>query len=157
LTDRELGYHPSHPRVVAGEVVSDLGWDGTFGPFFEAGPGGPVVNAADVHRADQTRAAFDGNLGFSGLDAITTAAMILRMDEVRFCRSMVLTPNGFPRAWLVAVERVPDWATWNSSIWPVLNSALSGDGLIFAFAQVDPTPQPVGAPPLRSHYAVMKS
>jgi hypothetical protein len=154
LTDRELGYHASHPRVAAGEVPEQLGWDGGFGPFFETVAGARFVNAADIHRSDQTRAAFDGDLGFSGLDAITAAEMILRMDELRSCRTNVLTPNGFSPSWLIAVERVPDWSGWTSTVWPKLNAALAGDGLIFVFALVDPTPQPVGDPPLRSHYTV---
>jgi hypothetical protein len=157
LTDGELGYHPQHPRVVAGEVPTQLGWDGDFGPFFEVVSGAQLVNASDVHRADQTRAAFDGKVGFSGLDLVTTAEMILRMDEFRFSKSKVLTPNGFPRAWLVAVERVPVWSTWTSTIWPKLSASLSGDGLIFVFAQVNSSPQPIGDPPLRVHYAVIKS
>ena len=156
LTDRELGYHPSHPRVLAGEVATQLGWDGDFGPFFETVGGAQFVNASDIHRADQTRAAFDGKLGFSGLDEMTTDEMILRMDELRFCRSKVLTPNGFPRAWLVAVERVPAWSGWISTVWRKMNATLSGDGLIFAFAQVNSTPQPLGDPPLRTHFAVMR-
>jgi hypothetical protein len=157
LTDREIGYHPSHPRVIAGEVATQLGWDGEFGPFFETVAGTRFINAADIHRADQTRAAFDGKLGFSGLDEMTTAEMILRMDEFRFSRSKVLIPKGFPRAWLVAVERVPAWSSWISTVWPKMDTALTGDGLIFAFAQVDSTPQPIGDPPLRSHYAVIKT
>src|SRR5690606_10991582 len=33
LTDRELGYHPLHPRVVQREVEAEPGWDGDSGPF----------------------------------------------------------------------------------------------------------------------------
>jgi hypothetical protein len=157
LTDREIGYHPQHPRVIASEVASQPGWDGEFGPFFETVAGTLFVNAADIHRSDQTRAAFDGRLGFSGLDEMTTAEMIRRMDEFRFSQSKVLTPSGFPRAWLVGVERVPAWPSWTSTVWPRMNATLTGDGLIFAFAQVDATPQPVGDPPLRSHYTVLRS
>jgi hypothetical protein len=157
LTDREIGYHPDHPRVAAGEVASQLGWDGEFGPFFETVAGARFVNAADVNRSDQTRAGADGKIGFSGLDALDSAEMIRRMEEIRFCRAKVLTPNGFPRAWLVAVERVPDWSTWASSVLPVLNAALTGDGYVFTFAQANPASQPVGDPPLRRRFAVIKT
>ena len=96
LTDRELGYHPNHPRVLAGEVATQLGWDGEFGPFFETVAGTRLVNAADVHRLTRPARCIDGKLGFSGLDELTTPEMILRMNEFQFSRSKVLIPSGFP-------------------------------------------------------------
>src|SRR5207248_7263575 len=43
LLDGELGYHPNHPRVQSGEVASQRGWDGEFGPFFEQAGGQSAV------------------------------------------------------------------------------------------------------------------
>jgi hypothetical protein len=155
LTDGELGYNAKHPRVLAGEVTATLGWDGETGPYLTAS--GATVNAANVNRSDQTRQAFDGKLGFSGLDKIQTQDFIARMEALRFAQSQIPTPTPTQSGpWLVTVEAVPLWQSWTSSVAGKLNATLSGPGHLFVFAYVNATPIPVGDPPLRLEYPVLQ-
>ena len=50
LLDQEIGLHPRHPKVLAGEASSSRGWDGEFGPFFANG--GVNVNFASIERSE---------------------------------------------------------------------------------------------------------
>lgn len=155
LTDGELGYHPGHPRVAAGETVTNLGWDGDHGPFFTQHDGKTWVNASSPNRADETRAAFDGKLGFSGLDALTTHETIGRMNALRFCRAEVLPLAVLDDVWLVTVEVVREWGVWVSAVNPKLDATLSGPGLIYVFVRAGTTPTPTGDPPLRQEFEVL--
>jgi len=155
LTDGELGYNPGHPRVVSGEQGSSLGWDGDTGPFLFSRGDSLWVNASNPERADETRAALDGQLGFSGLDRLTTVEAIDRMEALRFCRDRVLSHLTSSPAWLVTVEAVPDWAVWSSAVQPPMTAALNGPGLLFEFVECLPTPVPVGDPPLRLSFEVL--
>jgi hypothetical protein len=139
LLDSELGYHPKHPRVLAGEVAESLGWDGDHGPFFETKNKKEVVNASNPIRADQTFSALNGQLGFSGLDLIDASELLRRIEELIFCREKILRRGGISplNAWLVSVEKVKDWNRWSSTVWPRANKALSESGYIFVFAEVD--------------------
>jgi hypothetical protein len=160
LLDAELGYHPQHPRVLAGEVATSVGWDGDQGPFFETRAGQMTINASNSLRADQSQAALAGMLGFSGLDRVDSIQFIRRMEELIFCRGKVFPAVGVPLAapWLVTVERVDNWATWASATLPRGNVALTGDGFIFIFATVD-TSSVVNAanPPYRVAFTVSKT
>jgi hypothetical protein len=60
MMDGELGYHPQHPRVTAGEVASHNGFDGEFAPFFESISGTSVVNFTDRNRSDYVSNALNG-------------------------------------------------------------------------------------------------
>lgn len=155
LTDGELGYHPGHPRVGAGETATNLGWDGDHGPFLTQHDGKAWVNASNPDRADETRAAFDGKIGFSGLDQVTTGGMIDRMNALRFCRSSVLPLATASPVWLVTVEVVKDWGAWASAVNPKLKPALSGPGLIFVFIRAVAPPTPIGDPPLRQEFEAL--
>lgn len=155
LTDAELGYHPGHPRVIGGELGSSVGWDGDTGPFLFKRGADLWVNASNPERADETRAALDGKLGFSGLDQVTTAEALQRMQALRFCRDTILPELTSSAAWLVTVESVPDWTAWRSSVQPALDAALQGSGLMFEFIECLPAPVPVGDPPLRLSFAVV--
>jgi hypothetical protein len=139
LMDRELGYHPQHLRVVAGEVQSQNGCDGEFGPFFETVQGGTVVNFADHDRSDYVTNALKGLMGFSGLERATATEMIARMEALRFCIS-VLPPNTDTvpntRLWLVSAEKVDNWNQWQSRIYPRANTILTGAGYIYSFVDV---------------------
>lgn len=157
LLDGELGYHPQHPRVLAAEVASSTGWDGDQGPFVESRGGQTVVNASNPLRSDQSQAALAGDIGFSGLDRIDSFEFIRRIDELIFCRGKVFPAVGvaFSNPWLVTVERVADWATWASAVFPRANAALSGDGFIFIFASVDSSSAANAAnPPYRLAFTV---
>lgn len=139
MLDRELGYHPQHPRVRAAEVTSSVGWDGDQGPFLGNSGGPIVVNASNPLRSDQSQAALAGTIGFSGLDRVDSVEFIRRIEELIFCRGKVFPAIGITltNPWLVTVERVDNWATWASTVLPRANAALTGDGFIFVFAAVD--------------------
>ncbi len=158
LTDGELGYNKKHPRVIGGEVAANIGWDGETGPFFVTTAGGTIINAASAARSDQSRQALDGNLGFSGLDLINTTAFIERLAALRFVKGDL--PHASPPQsdpWLVTVEAVADWTVWASAGLPKLSAALSGSGLLFSFAYVDPAPTPSGDPALRLEFKVLRT
>jgi hypothetical protein len=94
LLDSEIGYHPNHPRVQAGEVDSSRGWDGDFGPFLTDND--EQLDCSDKDRADLTRRAFDGEVGFSGLDQVTTEELIRRMQELRVLLRRLVKTNKDP-------------------------------------------------------------
>jgi hypothetical protein len=160
LMDSELGYHPQHPRVVAGEVTSRNGCDGEFGPFFESMQGRTFVNFADRDRSDYVSNALKGLFGFNGLERVTSAEMIARMEVLRFCiRNLPPTDDVVPntRLWLVSAEKVEDWNSWNSRIYPRANSVLAGAGYIYNFVEVtasDTNGVPVGDPAFRRRHQV---
>lgn len=156
LTDSEIGYNPGHPRVVNNEVTATHGWDGDTGPFYRAEDGKDRVNAMNVNRADQTRQAFDGLIGFSGLDGIDTTMFIDRLEAIRFARAQLRAPmDGESEPWLVNFEVVDDWSTWNSEVLKKLDTTLNGRGFAFDFAYVDPRRRAAGDPPLRLEYDVL--
>ena len=158
LSDSELGYHANHPRVLAGEVAASRGWDGDFGPFLVRANGMLWGDCSDPNRADLTRQAFDGHMGFSGLDRVTTAELIRRMEEMRFCLGLLLPTASDPvlasNFWLVTFEPVPSWTTWSSAVLPRANAQLTGPGYIFVYAAAETTGQPFGSPPLRRRHRV---
>jgi hypothetical protein len=86
LTDRELGYHPKHPRVLAGEVTSDAGWDGDYGPYLSSEPGAQFVYASNPLRADLTKSALDGKVHLAGLDNITPEEFVSRVHALNWSR-----------------------------------------------------------------------
>jgi hypothetical protein len=144
---------------LAGEVAASVGWDGDNGPFFETKNAKEFVNASNPLRADQTIAALNGQLGFSGLDQVDTQEFLRRIEELLFCRQKILPGSGLTavNAWLVAVEQVPNWATWTSSVWPRANSVLTGSGYIFVFSEViEATKTNAANPPLRLSFEVRK-
>jgi len=165
LLDAELGYHASHPRVAAGEATPGDGWDGDCGPFFETVDNRDFVNASDPERADLTRTALDGRVGFSGLDKVDGRELVLRMEALRVCTSfmqddsaqVVLLHAPASGPWLVTVERVEKWSSWASKVLPRAPGISAGLGYVFVFAQVDWEHRvPVGDPPLRRRFPVVR-
>jgi hypothetical protein len=154
LIDSELGYHPQHPRVVAGEVSSQAGCDGEFAPFFESISGNNFVNFADKDRSDYVTNALNGLFGLNGLESVSSAQMIARMEALRFCIK-TLPPNNDlvlkTGLWLVTAEQVKDWQAWNSTVNPKANAALKGSGHIYTFVdgQTPGGGTPVTDPPTR--------
>jgi len=160
LLDGELGYSPDHPRVLAGEVDSNLGWDGDYGPFLFEENGGRYLNCSDENRADLTRRAFDGKVGFSGLDRVTTEELIRRMEELRFCLGILLPsakdPVKVSPYVLATVERVQSWSAWKSKVLRRASTDLQGAGFIFVFARVADEYDALGDPPLRRRIEVRR-
>lgn len=166
MTDNELGYHPQHPRVTAGEVRSRQGWDGLFGPFFESVNGKNYGNFADFNRADYVTSSIQNLFGFNGLELNNATEMISRMDALRFCIKILppgndVVPN--TRLLLVVAEKVNDWKSWNSKTYPRANGNLTGAGYIYTFVEVininnDRNPSDGGIavndPPIRRRYEI---
>lgn len=157
LTDAELGYIAEHPRVIANEVNSAPGWDGDYGPYIVTIAGARFIDASNPLRADQTRAALEGRLGFSGLDAVNATDFIRRMEALRWCRKNI-DANGFDIAagWLITFEVVNDWASWGSMIWRKADPSLVGPGMIFLFA-LTLHGKEYGNPPLRCRFPVRQT
>ncbi|MDC0711900.1 hypothetical protein POL68_25760 [Stigmatella sp. ncwal1] len=132
LLDAELGYHPEHPRVKAGEVVSAPGWDGEHGPFLVQEGNRRFMNFANRFRADYVSQALAGRLRLGPLAQVTSQELIARMEALRFCLLRVLPPAGdtVPNSTLVVVtlEPVVDWGSR-----PFRDTALSGGGYYFVF------------------------
>jgi hypothetical protein len=168
MMDNELGYHPQHPRSVAKEVLSRQGWDGLFGPFFESVDGKNYSNFADFNRADYATSSLQNLFGFNGLELNTATEMIARMDALRFCIRILppatdTVPN--TRLLLIVAEKVNNWKTWSSKIYPKANNILTDAGYIYIFAELvnpntDPNPSNGGIaltnPPIRRRYEVSK-
>lgn len=166
LTDRELGYHPQHPRVLAKEVVSELGWDGDYGPCVIPANGKRYVHASNPLRADLTKSALEGKIHFGGLDAITTEAYISRIHALNWCRENIdewcqlnfgtVFNHRESGWWLVSFEEVPKWEDWNSAVLPRVSDELSGEGYVFVFATVGDREE-FESPPIRLRYPLINS
>ena len=164
LTDRELGYHPRHPRVLAKEVVSEVGWDGDHGPYLSSETVTRHVYASNPLRADLTKAALDGKVHFAGLDEITTEAYISRIHALNWCRENIeewcrlkfgtVFNHRQSGWWLVSFEVVPKWEDWRSTVLPRLSEDLIGPGYIFVFATVGDREE-FESPPLRVRYPLL--
>lgn len=164
LTDRELGYHPQHPRVLAKEVDSASGWDGDFGPHLSHVSGNWYVYASNPMRSDLTKSALDGNVHLAGLDRLTSAAFISRIHALSWCRSKAdewcrlkfgtVFDHRDSGWWLVTFEVVPKWETWQSSVLPRLSGDLTGEGYIFVFASVGDREE-FESPPTRLRYQLL--
>jgi hypothetical protein len=161
LLDSELGYHADHPRTKAKEVKSVLGWDGDNGPFIQKIKGSLFVNAANPARSDQVQAAIQGKLGFSGLNIVSGAELIQRIEDLLFCKRTLSSTSVGSDSWLVTAEKVDNWSTWNSSILPRAEGEagmqLAGSGFIFVFARVQLPPMEDGDPPMRLLFQVFNT
>lgn len=165
LTDRELGYHPQHPRVLAKEVTSEAGWDGDYGPYLSPASGTTCyVYASNPLRADLTKSALDGNVHFAGLDAITTEEYLSRIHALNWCRENVdewcrlnfgtVFSHRESGWWLVSFETVPKWEDWKSTVLPRFSTDLTGAGYIFVFASVGDRDE-FESPPIRLRYPLL--
>lgn len=134
--DDELGFHPRHPAVLAGQASAGRGWDGEFGPFF-ATP--TQINFASLDRSDYTVAAMEGRIQPGPLQRIDAIEQIARMEGYRDC---VLSAHGILGSAaavsatplrLITAEKVADWSTRPDR----LNNAVTGAGYLYVF--VTPT------------------
>ncbi|ESP91771.1 hypothetical protein [Pseudoalteromonas luteoviolacea] len=157
LLDKELGYHPAHPRVLSQEVSANLGWDGEHGPFIESENGQNYVNCAHRNRSDYVSNALANKIGFNGLDKVPAEEMIQRMDVLRACfdslRRQTVTNN---QLWMVNAEKVPSWQNWHSTVLPKASNSLEGIGYIYRFAIVGQNAVDVEATPItRERYELV--
>jgi hypothetical protein len=141
LLDQELGFHPNHPKVLAGAAVSHPGWDGEFGPFFTSN--GTKVNFASIERSDYTLAALNGRISLGLLGQIETEEQLARMDAFRECADRIRDTSQLMDAFdslLVSAEKIPDWSQRADRFAP----SLTGPGYLYVFVdkgndQEDPT------------------
>lgn len=164
LTDRELGYHPQHPRVLANEVTIEEGWDGDYGPYLSRNTDAQYVIASNPLRADLTKTTLDEKVHFAGLDEVTTEAFISRIHALSWCREKIdewcrykfgmVFNHRQSGWWLVSFEVVPKWEDWRSSVLPRLNEDLIGAGYIFEFVTVG-DPDEFECPPIRVRYPLL--
>ncbi len=122
LLDEELGYHPNHPRVQAGDVPPSRGWDGEYGPYLETlADGRRCVNYADIFRSDYVANALRGHFDASRLVHIDSCELIRRMACLGLCIEHLPSEQGGgllaslfgkkektvakTRLWLVSAER----------------------------------------------------
>ncbi|MCU1246993.1 MAG: hypothetical protein JWQ49_22 [Edaphobacter sp.] len=141
LLDPELGFHPNHPKVLAGVAVSHPGWDGEFGPFLTSN--GTKVNFASIDRSDYTSAALDGRISLGLLGLIETEEQLARMDAFRECADRIRDTKKLMdafRSLLVSAEKISDWSQRADRFDP----SLTGPGYLYVFVdkvngQEDPT------------------
>ena len=134
MLDRELGYHPQHPLVLAHAVASSPGWDGEFGPFFEQGH--KFVNYADKQRSDYVSNALAGLVQVSLFSQVSADEFIGRMDALRACiRKLPVSPHVVSRSdlLLVTAEKIADWGLRPDRG----DIRLQGPGALYVFAKVD--------------------
>jgi len=147
LLDDELGVHPDSPRARRGEVKAFSGWDGGYGPFFQAFGdigGAPVagstapaagakgVNYASMDRTDYVSNAIAGTFGQSLFEHLDAPTLIERMEVQRLCIA-ALPPGGdeveLTALWLVEADAVADMSA--------VDEALTGHGYRFRFVVPD--------------------
>jgi hypothetical protein len=140
LLDHELGLHPKHPKVLAGEASSSPGWDGEFGPFFAEN--GSEVNFASIERSDYTMSAFDGKMGLGLLGQIQIEEQLARMEAFRECADRIrgTKPMKNFRGLLVTAEKIVDWSKRADRF----ATSLAGPGYLYVFVDLlqageDPT------------------
>ncbi len=141
LLDRELGFHPDHPRVRAGEVQSAPGWDGEFGPFFREMGGQLLVNYASGDRSDYVKNALEGHLVVQPFLGVNAEELIRRMMALRAAIDGIPPQND--RVFnsgllLVTVEAVPNWSQRADRG----HASLNGPGYVYEFAELTGTEQP---------------
>jgi hypothetical protein len=132
LLDQELGFHPQHPKVLAGQGPSSPGWDGEFGPFFTSAG---KVNFSSIERSDYTSAARDGKISLGLLGLIETEEQLGRMDAFRECADRIrdtTKPMSSFRGLLVTAEKVADWSQRADRF----DNTLTGPGYLYVFVKL---------------------
>jgi hypothetical protein len=81
MLDDELGFHPDGPH---GTPDAKPGWDGEFGPFFQAVDGVAGVNSADVRRSDYVYNATQRTFASRVFD-LSSEELIRRMEALNAC------------------------------------------------------------------------
>jgi hypothetical protein len=153
MLDEELGYHPNHPKVIAGQVQSRRGWDGEFGPFFES-VNGLRVNFANRDRSDYVSNALVGQVRVSPSAKVDSTELIDRMEALRLC-IRTIPPQGdivaMTNLLLVVAEKVNDWSQRSDRA----DTTMTGTGYLYEFANVEPRRIRVTQDVRRSRYRVL--
>jgi hypothetical protein len=113
-------------------VKAEPGWDGSYGPFFQARDGKPGVNHASISHTDYITAALEGRFGRALFENLTSDVLIERMTCHRRCIQALgkLTSSteqvNQTDFWLISAEQ-KDW-----ELEP--GSELKGRGYLFEYA-----------------------
>jgi hypothetical protein len=132
LLDRELGRHPQHPEVLAGQVPSERGWDGGYGPFFQASGARAGVNYGNLTHTDYIVSSLEHHFGRALFDDLTSDVLIERMACHRQCIEAIDTkPHGTAQVnqtnfWMISAEE----KNWDQEP----GSGLKGRGYLFEYA-----------------------
>lgn len=135
MLDVELGYHSSHPEVVAGSATSKHGWDGEFGPFVENVGGDLFVNAASARRSDYVRNALNGKMWLGPLVDASASELANRMSAFQRNLELLLDREGVAAGdlWLVSAKKILDWSDPQHAR---ASAQMQGSGYLFVFAVV---------------------
>lgn len=130
LLDEELGFYPGHPKVLAGQVSSNAGWDGEFGPFFLNK--NKQLSFSAMERSDYTVNALQGKISLGLLGRIDAAEQLARMDAFRECADRIRGRTSMSEftTLLVTAETIEDWSERQDRF----NDSLRGSGYLFVFA-----------------------
>ncbi len=129
MLDEELGFHPNHERVKAGQVTSFRGWDGEFGPFFEKVGTKTFVNFVPIERSDYVSQALAGRIRVDLTAEVQSADLIARNQALEQCEQVLNVGPGADTC-LVVVRKVSDWATFGRG-----DPQLAGGGFLMEFAE----------------------
>lgn len=140
LLDRELGYHPDHPEVLAGKVKSEPGWDGGYGPFFQAHGSKAGVNYGSLSHTDYITASLEHRFARALFDDLTSDVLIERMSCHRKCIETIDPSHQVNNTnyWMITAEK-KDWDQEPGS-------GLSGRGYLFEYALTPPNTPPEDVP-----------
>lgn len=136
MIDEELGFHPDHERVKAGEIDSFRGWDGEYGPFFETVGTQLFVNYVAIERSDYVSQAMAGRIRVGLTARVQSEDLVARHQALAACSGIVpADPGEMP---LVVFRRVADWASGR------LLPQLAGGGFWLEFAETTGPRQATG-------------
>jgi hypothetical protein len=128
MLDAELGFHPKHERVISGEVSTQRGWDGEFGPFFEKVGSQTYVNYSDFTRSDYVSHAVQGHISVALTAEIQSAELIRRHQALNCCEQLL---GDASPVHLVVVRRIVDWPLFGPG-----RRELVGGGFLMIFAEM---------------------
>lgn len=129
MLDEELGFHPRHERVKAGEQ-SYRGWDGEYGPFFEKVGSQLHVNYVAIERSDYVSHALAGRIRVSLTAEVESDELIARNQAFERARRTLEGVAGAELC-LVVVRKVVDWASFGAGV-----PTLTGAGYLMEFAEM---------------------
>ncbi len=132
MLDEELGFHPKHERVAAGDVQSYHGWDGEFGPFFERVNGRLHVNHVPIERSDYVTHSLANRIRVSLTAEVQTEELVRRNQALRQCIKVIGSVSSQPFC-LVVFRAVDGWSAFGGG-----SPALTGSGYVLEFAECTP-------------------
>lgn len=138
MLDEELGFHPAHPRVAAGDVEPYRGWDGEYGPFYEDATHS-YVNYVDIARSDYVAHALAGRIRVDLTAETQSEELIARHQALEACEG-ILPVTGSRGACLVSFRKVDDWPAFGGG-----SPELRGGGYVLDFARLTGEPEPGGS------------